>query len=288
MAISPSFHRFRLFTSFIGLLDLKLGCTIFTLFNLFNKSAGVFGLLAIFQGGNLAQLSLYAYSLGTIFFSLWGLRGISEESSPTVMLYAHLYLADHMISSIWSFYFFQMIYYHTEHNGQPPTLSRYQSGLITLIESIESQYETKGVYHTPLEGSARTQAAQQVWKGESGFSGTVLILAWLLKVSSCAVVNALGPSGPAVTLNPAHLGIYGIADLLCSTALLLRAASPTWNLPFSAALQAFARFGGGESQWLSVGPFQHKRRAWHLFAWRTVLGSFTSAIVGARFVRLER
>lgn len=80
MAISPSFHRFRLFTSFIGLLDLKLGCTILTLFNLFNKSAGVFGLLAIFQGGTLAQLSLYAYSLGTIFISLWGLRGISEVS----------------------------------------------------------------------------------------------------------------------------------------------------------------------------------------------------------------
>jgi hypothetical protein len=57
-----------------------VGCTILTLFNLFNKSAGVFGLLAIFQGGTLAQLTLYAYSLGTIFISLWGLRGISEVS----------------------------------------------------------------------------------------------------------------------------------------------------------------------------------------------------------------
>lgn len=120
MAITPTFHRYSAFTSFLGFLDLKLGCTILTLFNLFNKSAGIFGLLAIFQGGTWAQLSLYAYSLGTIFLSLWGLRGISEESSPTVMAYAHLYLADHMISSIWSFYFFQIVYYYTEHNGQPP------------------------------------------------------------------------------------------------------------------------------------------------------------------------
>lgn len=80
MAISPSFHRYSLFSSFVFLLDLKAGCTILTLFNLFNKSAGVFGLLAIFQGGTLAQLTLYAYSLGTIFISLWGLRGISEVS----------------------------------------------------------------------------------------------------------------------------------------------------------------------------------------------------------------
>lgn len=64
-------------------------------------------------------------------------------------------------------------------------LSPYQAGLMSLIESIESQYETKGVHHTPLEGQARVEAAHQVWKGESGFSGTVLILAWLLKVS-CA------------------------------------------------------------------------------------------------------
>lgn len=81
MAVSPSFHRFSLFKSFLYLLDLKVGCTILTLFNLFNKSAGVFGLLAIFQGGTLAQLTLYAYSLGTIFSSLWGLRGISEAST---------------------------------------------------------------------------------------------------------------------------------------------------------------------------------------------------------------
>lgn len=128
MAITPSFHRFSIFNSFLLLLDLKLGCTILTLFNLFNKSAGVFGLLAIFQGGTLAQLTLYAYSLGTIFISLWGLRGISEESAPTVMLYAHMYLGDHLISSLWSFYFFQKLYYFTEHNGQPPVSWVEQNG----------------------------------------------------------------------------------------------------------------------------------------------------------------
>ncbi|PWN28748.1 DUF1753-domain-containing protein [Jaminaea rosea] len=184
MAITPSFHRYGPFTSFLRLVDLKLGCTILTLFNLFNKSAGVFGLLAIFQGGTWSQLSLYAYSLGTIFISLWGLRGISEESSPTVVLYAHCYLADHLISSIWSLYFFQVVYYYTEHNGQPPNLSPYQAGLMSLIEGIEAQYETKGdvQHHKALEGQARVEAAQQVWRSESAFSTTVLAAGWILKI----------------------------------------------------------------------------------------------------------
>lgn len=193
MAITPSFQRHRLFSSFFFLLDIKLGCTILTLFNLFNKSAGVFGLLAIFQGGTLAQLSLYAYSLGTIFISLWGLRGISEESAPTVMLYAHMYLGDHLVSSLWSFYFFRVVYYNTEHNGQPPALSPYQSGLMALIESIEEGYigsadaaagkaGNASHHHVQLEGQARVEAAQQVWRGESTFSGSVLALGWLLKV----------------------------------------------------------------------------------------------------------
>lgn len=54
---------------------------------------------------------------------------------------------------------------------------------MSLIESIESQYETKGVHHVPLVGDARVEAAQQVWRGESNFSGTVLIMGWFIKVS---------------------------------------------------------------------------------------------------------
>lgn len=57
---------------------------------------------------------------------------------------------------------------------------------MNLIEQIESQYETKGVHHSPLEGQARVEAAQQVWKGESSFSSTVLAMGWLLKVSRFA------------------------------------------------------------------------------------------------------
>lgn len=61
---------------------------------------------------------------------------------------------------------------------------------MNLIEQIESQYETKGVHHSPLEGQARIEAAQQVWKGESSFSSTVLAMGWLLKVS-CSTISMI-------------------------------------------------------------------------------------------------
>jgi len=67
-------------SSFIGLMDLKIGCSIITLFALFNKIAGVYGIIAVFQGGTLAQLSLYVYSIGSIVGLLWGLKAISDVS----------------------------------------------------------------------------------------------------------------------------------------------------------------------------------------------------------------
>lgn len=65
-------------------MDLKIGCSIITLFALFNKIAGVYGIIAVFQGGTFAQLSLYVYSIGSILGLLWGLKGISDVSRRRV------------------------------------------------------------------------------------------------------------------------------------------------------------------------------------------------------------
>lgn len=65
-------------TSFLGFMDIKVGSQIFTLFSLFNKIAGIYGIIAIFQGGTIAQLSLYIYSIATIPIFIWGLKAISD------------------------------------------------------------------------------------------------------------------------------------------------------------------------------------------------------------------
>lgn len=86
--------RPRPFRSFLGFMDLKtgqhihlalvwalthrvLGVTIALLFALLNKVAGVYGLIAVFTGGSLAQLSLYVYSIATLVAFAWGLRAIT-------------------------------------------------------------------------------------------------------------------------------------------------------------------------------------------------------------------
>ena len=177
----PSFHN--QLTSFLGFLDLRVGATVITLFALFNKIAGIYGVIAIFQGGTFSQVSLYLYSLITLFLFLWAIKGISDEDSSKVMRYSHLFLADHMLSTAWTLYFGLAWFLFNPHDGQKPPLNEYQEGLMGLIESIESQYETnKNIHHVPLTGQARIDAAQRVWKGERGFSAFVLIFGWMIKI----------------------------------------------------------------------------------------------------------
>ena len=88
-------------TSFLGFMDIKVGCQIISLFSLFNKIAGVYGIMAMFQGGSFSQLSLYIYSIATIPIFIWGLKVMSDEKHQAALKYAHLYFLDHLISTGW-------------------------------------------------------------------------------------------------------------------------------------------------------------------------------------------
>lgn len=70
--------RSYLLTSFIGVMDIKIGVTIVTLFALLNKVAGVYGVLAVFTGGTFAQVSMYLYSIATIAALIWGMKAVGE------------------------------------------------------------------------------------------------------------------------------------------------------------------------------------------------------------------
>ena len=71
---------------FFTLFDLKLGSEIITWFAILNKVAGFYGLLAIFSGGTLAQLSMYLYSVASIFLFSWGAKQIGEVGSLSLSL----------------------------------------------------------------------------------------------------------------------------------------------------------------------------------------------------------
>ncbi|SNX87555.1 related to KEI1 - component of inositol phosphorylceramide synthase [Melanopsichium pennsylvanicum] len=181
----PSFHH--AITSFLGFMDLKIGASILTLFAIFNKTAGVYGILAVFQGGTFSQVALYLYSIATIFISLWGLKGISDQDAQRVLTYAHLFTLDHMISTFWTLLFTINWFYFSPHDGRPTTnQSSHQTGLMDLIETIESQYRTPEqmaqLHHDQLTPEQRVISAQRIWKEEKHFSAVVLGLGWMVKI----------------------------------------------------------------------------------------------------------
>ncbi|PKI82901.1 hypothetical protein MVES_003320 [Malassezia vespertilionis] len=223
------------FTSFIGLIDIKVGCQIFTLFSLFNKIAGIFGIIAIFQGGSLAQLSLYTYSIASIPVFIWGLREISDERANAVLRYAHVFILDHLISSGWTLLFALWWFIYAPHDGKPVTNSSHQAGLMDLIESLESEYRTaeemtrfrhkeynmstpEGQQHAAL----RTQNAHEIWATERGFAAVVLVIGWLLKIYFALVLYSYAlhlrhgtywilPLSKSRTANAAHASYETVA-----------------------------------------------------------------------------
>lgn len=95
-------HLIPLPSSFIGLMDLKMGQScqgdrgilrasttsadlvtpaggnLISYFGMLNKVAGVYGMLAVVHTGDLAQVALYVYSLGTLALLAWGIRNINK------------------------------------------------------------------------------------------------------------------------------------------------------------------------------------------------------------------
>ncbi|WFD46804.1 hypothetical protein GLX27_001446 [Malassezia furfur] len=190
-------------TSFLGFMDIKVGSQIFTLFSLFNKIAGIYGIIAIFQGGTIAQLSLYIYSIATIPIFIWGLKAISDEQAGSVLRYAHIFILDQMISTGWTFLFALWWFVYATHDGKPISNSSHQAGLMKLIEDLESEYRTPEEMakyrhkeydiNTPegqKEAARRAQAANATWMEERDFALAVLVGGWLIKLYFALVLYA--------------------------------------------------------------------------------------------------
>lgn len=144
-----------------------------------------------------------------------------------MLRYAHIFIADHMISTGWTLLFAMWWYVYTPHDGKPVSNSNHQAGLMTLIESLESEYRTPeemATFHhanytantteAREEAARRAKAANGVWMEERGFSAGVLASGWLLKV-----------------------GLRSHPDLLCPGPVRVCFAPTPWHLLDLAAVQ---------------------------------------------------
>ncbi|KAJ7576908.1 Inositolphosphorylceramide synthase subunit Kei1-domain-containing protein [Mycena floridula] len=162
------------FASFCGLLDLKTGVTVALLFALLNKVAGVYGLIAVLTGagGSFAQLSLYLYSVAALAALVWGLRAVKEEDPKQTFYFAHLFFADHVVSTSWTVFFAVVWWFQTPHDGQRQVNSDAQRDIIRVAPKDIHQY-------TPDE---RRIAAMTIWDHEKGMAFAIILISWLSKI----------------------------------------------------------------------------------------------------------
>ncbi|EJD43780.1 DUF1753-domain-containing protein [Auricularia subglabra TFB-10046 SS5] len=169
--------RPRPFRSFLGCMDLKTGVTLSVLFALLNKVAGVYGLIAVFTGGSLAQLSLYVYSIGALVAFAWGLNAVSSEDKKKTLYFAHMFLLDHLVSTTWTVFFGVRWWVYNPHDGRRQANSKAQQQLMQLANVTQ-----------PLNDAELAQAAMQIWNKEKGFAMAVLIIGWLVKIYFAALI----------------------------------------------------------------------------------------------------
>lgn len=157
--------------SFIGLLDLKTGVTVALLFALLNKVAGVYGLIAVLTGagGSFAQLSMYIYSVIALVGLGWGLRAVKEEDPKQTLYFAHLFFADHILSTSWTVFFAVIWWVYMPHDGRRTANSAAQK------EMMEAGNST-------LTDEQRAAAAMAIWNHEKGTAAAVIIISWMSKI----------------------------------------------------------------------------------------------------------
>ncbi|KZP12811.1 DUF1753-domain-containing protein [Athelia psychrophila] len=144
-------------SSFLGRLDLKTGVTVSLMFALLNTVAGVYSLIAgmMGAGGSFAQLSLYLYSIIALGGPIWGLRITRKEDARRMLYFAHLFFADHVLSTVWAVFF--------------------------AVEQI-AQDGAGGGPNTNMTEAQRTAAAHLIWDTEKGTAAAVISLLRLTKI----------------------------------------------------------------------------------------------------------
>ncbi|KAL4250883.1 hypothetical protein ABKN59_008710 [Abortiporus biennis] len=153
--------RLRPLSSFLGFMDLKTGVIVALLFALLNKVA--------------AQLSLYIYSVLALIALVWGLRAITQEDPKNSLYFAHLFFADHVLSTAWTVFFGVVWWVYTPHDGRRTTNSAVQE------EIAREGIIINGGTHNMTE-EERAYAAMEIWNEEKGTATTIIILGWLAKI----------------------------------------------------------------------------------------------------------
>jgi hypothetical protein len=101
-------------------------------------------------------------------------NGYQQENTAKVLTYAHFYFIDHLISTLYTVYFAISWYVYTPHDGRRVANSAAQKAILEGSTGAGSG----------LDDAERARIAMQLWNDERGFSTSVLVLGWLIKVGT--------------------------------------------------------------------------------------------------------
>lgn len=95
-----------------------------------------------------------------------------QEDAKHTLYFAHLFFADHVLSTSWTVFFAVMWWVYTPHDGRRQAHS----------EAQEEMMKAAPLGTAPMTDEERTRAATMIWNQEKGTALAIIIISWLTKV----------------------------------------------------------------------------------------------------------
>ena len=93
-----------------------------------------------------------------------------QEDPKQTLYFAHLFFADHMLSSAWLVFFAVLWWFYTPHDGT-----------VQLHSDAQKAVQESGPGHN-MTADERVEAAMTIWNAEKGFAAAMIIMGWIVKV----------------------------------------------------------------------------------------------------------
>jgi hypothetical protein len=118
-----------------------------------------------------------AASTYPVFFSdtsQIGLTAPAQQDPKQTLYFAHLFFADHIVSTLWTVIFATTWWLYTPHDGQRTAKSDAQKEIMKTADP--------SVYHGYVSDAERANAALAIWDQEKRSAAFIIIFLWLSKV----------------------------------------------------------------------------------------------------------
>ena len=159
------------------------------------------------------------------------MRPFLQEDPKQTLYFAHLFFADHILSSAWLIFFAVLWWVYTPHDGT-----------VQIHSDAQKAVQESGPGHN-MTAQERAAAAMTIWNAEKGIATAMIVMGWILKVRIPICIQTVPPSCHILTSVATLSQIY-FAALLYSYAIHLRKGSYR-SLPHSRSYSPNGTANGG-------------------------------------------